>query len=380
VISSAGTLPPTFTGPHTSTGPDVFAAGLALLAFVMALYVLAARDQKTPYVTHSVFSTALIVLFAVLLSATGRIVDAFGFKFVAERIATAAVAALGVAVLNVFVRVWQAQNRKLNLRDDHLIKNLRIVIWFKNKLRRSKARPTFEHNPAMLTAQLTEDLKQTKVFPEDQFARACARNASDGGLTGGFSATWLVPSFAVSDQRITELAKTFLRHKCWLQYTSCTRHPIEFIQQLRRAWQAEKDGDWRQAAARIVAVDAYSAHFGFTDSVHDEASRRLEADGVECVTAKASYAGLHTAAARGFNIIKRKSEKIRQPTLLVYEGPRALIDLESPEQHRIFIRHLLPSERLWGGMVTLVIESGATEEEVRLLRSYSDVFVEETAT
>lgn len=344
----------------------------------MALYVLAARDQKTPYVTNSVYSTALIVLFAVLLSVAGRILEVLGFLVAARRISTAAVAVLGGAVLNVFIRVWQAQNRKLNLRDDHLIKNLRAIIWLKNKVRRSQTRPTFEHNPARLSAELTDALRQTEIFPRDQFARACARNASDGGLTGGFSATWLVPSFAVSDERVSELARSFLRHKCWVQYTACTRHPIEFVQQLRRTWQPEKDGDWRQAATHIVAVDAYSAHFGFTDSVHDEATRRLEGEGVECVTAKASYAGLHTAAARGFNIIKRKSDKIRQPTLLVYEGPRALIDLESPEQHRIFVRHLLPSERLWGGMVTIVIESGTTDEENRLLRAYSDVFVDES--
>src|SRR5439155_6311633 len=125
-------------GSHTSPGPDVFAAGLALLAFVMALYVLAARDQKTPYVTNSVFSTALIVLFAVLLSVTGRILELLGFLPAAWRISMAAVAALGVAVLNVFIRVWQAQNRKLNLRDDHLIKNLRAIIWLKNKIQRSK--------------------------------------------------------------------------------------------------------------------------------------------------------------------------------------------------------------------------------------------------
>src|SRR5439155_19035451 len=111
----------------------------------------------------------------------------------------------------------------------------------------------------------------------------------------------------------------------------------------------------------IVAVDAYSPHFGFTDSIHDEMTKKVRADGIECITAKASFAGLHTAAARAFNLTKQRvvlqdGTTIRPPTLVIYDGPHALVELESREQYRIFIRHLVPSERLWGGMFTFVVE------------------------
>jgi len=54
-------------------------------------------------------------------------------------------------------------------------------------------------------------------------------------------------------------------------------------------------------------------------------------------------------------------QTVRKPTLTIYEGTNALVELESTEQYRIFIRHLLPSERLWGGMFTFVIESVISE-------------------
>lgn len=39
------------------SAPDLFAKALAMLAFVVALYALAARERKTPYLTNSLYST-----------------------------------------------------------------------------------------------------------------------------------------------------------------------------------------------------------------------------------------------------------------------------------------------------------------------------------
>jgi hypothetical protein len=90
---------------------------------------------------------------------------------------------------------------------------------------------------------------------------------------------------------------------------------------------------------------------------------------------------MHTAAARAFNTIKALSkaqsgQHVRQPTLVIYDGPHALVELESIEQYRIFIRHLVPSERLWGGMFTLVVESVISEQDLALLQTYTDLFID----
>jgi len=73
-------------------------------------------------------------------------------------------------------------------------------------------------------------------------------------------------------------------------------------------------------------------------------------------------------------------QTVRKPTLTIYEGTNALVELESTEQYRIFIRHLLPSERLWGGMFTFVIESVISEQDLALLRTYTDFFIDLSAS
>ncbi len=63
----------------------------------------------------------------------------------------------------------------------------------------------------------------------------------------------------------------------------------------------------------------------------------------------------------------------RQPTLVIYEGAYSLVDLESAEQYRIFVRHVLPSERLWDGMFTVFVECGQAEVDWSLLQGYASM-------
>lgn len=362
---------------------DVFTGGLALLAFVMALYVLAAREQKTPYITNSVYSTALIVLLAIFFSTLGKFLS----RYVqwADVFSVFSLVLFGVGIVSVFFRVWQAQNRKLNFRNDNLLKNLRPYRWIKKTFRSLSSQPTYAHDPARLQDSLIQDIKGSigdcASLPLAQVDAAFERYRKIDFVMS-CSATCRVSNLSRADDLLAKIALCFLKHECWVQYTACTRHPIEFLLQLKKAWEAGfKENDWLQVAAQIIAVDAYSPHFGFTDTIHDEATKRLTKLGVKCITAKASYAGVHTAAARAFNIIKTRSkeqqkEQVRKATLVIYEGPSALVELESVEQYHIFVRHLFPSERLWGGMFTFVVESAIREQDLALLRTYTDLFID----
>jgi len=118
----------------------------------------------------------------------------------------------------------------------------------------------------------------------------------------------------------------------------------------------------------------YTPHFGFTDSIHAVKTAEVEREGVAYVPSPESYAGVHTATAKAFNKLKSKSAnpKVRQKTLLIYEGCRSLVDLESVEQYRLFLRHVMTSERMWGGMVTLFVEPETDPVSLDLIRAYSD--------
>jgi hypothetical protein len=87
-----------------------------------------------------------------------------------------------------------------------------------------------------------------------------------------------------------------------------------------------------------------------------------------------TYAGMHSASSRAFNTIKEQMGcNYRQPTLVIYEDSYALTDLESVEQYRIFVRHVLPSERMWDGMLTVFLESVQPEADWRLLQAYASM-------
>jgi hypothetical protein len=72
-------------------------------------------------------------------------------------------------------------------------------------------------------------------------------------------------------------------------------------------------------------------------------------------------------------IQKQVGDADRKPTLVIYEDAYALSDLESPEQYRIFVRHVLPSERLWDGMFTVFLESGQPDGDWKILQSYASM-------
>jgi hypothetical protein len=299
----------------------------------------------------------------------------------ADILETLGLALLGVGILNVFFKVWQAQNRKLNFRDDHLFGNLKVVRWIKSKYRSLRPQP-YEHDPVDFHEPLLQSIMECPSLPKLELEKALERRKDTDGSTRSLSVVCRVATFTEADQILKELALCFLGQGCWVQYTTCARHPIEFILQLERTWRdrSEKRA-WKEVASHIVTVDAYSPHFGFTDSIHDESTKRLDRLGIKGITAKASYAGMHTAAAQAFNTIKKTSkaqggQDVRHPTLLIYEGPQALVELESAEQYRIFIRHLIPSERLWGGMLTLVVESLISEQDRALLQMYADLFID----
>jgi hypothetical protein len=179
----------------------------------------------------------------------------------------------------------------------------------------------------------------------------------------------------------TRVACAFLRHGAWLQYTACGRHPAEFISNLRLEWERYEGSKeaWEKIAGKIVIVDAFTPHFGFTDSIHVEMSKWLETSGIWCAVSGPTYAGIHSGAAKAFNELKRRQGKKvpREFTLVCYESPSAIMDVESVEQYRIFIRHVASSERLWGGMFTLFLEEKTCPEaELALTRQYTPITVD----
>jgi hypothetical protein len=335
---------------------NIVGSSLALLVFLVAYYALLARERKTPYITNYIFPPASLIFLAVLLVLVEQLVQGWraGFANMFTSAATSsqsrgtpvtrsdywlvagAYACFYLGALKIFMNIWRLHNRQVNFRDDNRVKNLRITRHLKHWWERQSASPAYAHNPAEI---------------DDSTIRAALGTSRLGG--GAKDAEGQIRTLAIcgyplceTDTTVPALAAELLKKDWLVQYTTCSRHPCEWVSKLK----TQVGKAWVEKAGRVTVVDAYTPHFGFNDSIHARKADDVTSEGVVYVSSPESYAGVHTATAKAFNAQKKKAAgNVRLPTVLIYEGCRALADLESPEQYRLFLRHVLTSERMWGG-------------------------------
>ncbi len=353
-----------FSGASLTAWNLLTATG-ALLAFLMGLAGLVGRERKSPYVVNTI-----IVLFIVCL--IGASVDLASLALScewADRALYAGAAILLLAFLLSLYRTYKILLRLHYLVDHVSAKNLPILRhwlrWFSARGRK----PTYQHDPL--------DFPKTV---QDAFAQFSADHNAEVRNSDVARSICIKTSYMRQmDSSVLDLSILCLTNDVMVQYLCASRHPIEFVDALS-ALAKLKGLDFGRLSEKLVVIDAYSKHYAFLDSVYPKRSLKIEGLGVELVTAKMSYAGVHTAASQAFNLLKKNVGKDKRlPSLVIYEDLYALADLESPDQYRIFVRHVLPSERLFGGMLTLVLESVQPEADWSVLQAQADVVIDMTS-
>lgn len=341
-------------------------ASAALLAFLVGLYTLVGRERKSPHQINNVFPIFLSCL-------AGAVVDLVSSELTglwADRMLKAGMAFLILATTMTAWRLYRLYFRFALFVDSGNPKYLWIARAMKARIRDFREQRVYEHHamkvPETIKQKIVEILAAEAPVPRLEIR-------SDLDLR---SAALHCDTQSRASSVLAKIAIVFLKAGYPVQYMTASRHPIEFVETLK----ASCDGqlDWNGVCKNIVVVDAYTRHFGFTDSIYPKATRDLTNFNVTQVTASTSYAGLHTASSRAFNSIKKtaRTPNARAPALIIYEDSYALSDLESVEQYRIFVRHVLPSERLWEGMFTVFVETGLPQHDWQLLRSYASVYAE----
>jgi hypothetical protein len=362
----------------TGLAPEVQIA-IALLAFTVAFYGLVGREHKTPYITARALSTVYWILVSLVLLGGARISTALwpGEARAADAADLATLLAraiLGTSFLYLVYSVFKVANRRTHFRDD-IWKNVSLVRAAKALRRRLRTPAKYQYGVVHMGGPLLDQLKQNEYLRGDSFTRALA-SSENGSIAAAFRAE----SLSQADDLLIELAQQFLANKGCVQYATCARHPSEFLHHLKTAWgKTHAATPWSGVRRQVVAIDAYSPHFGFTDTVHPVRLKQIEGDCLALIRSAPTYAGLHTAASQAFNKLMefthQQGQDYRNPALVIYEAPHALVDLESPEQYRIFVRHVIPSERMWGGMFTLFVEPSISDDSWKLLQSYADVVI-----
>jgi hypothetical protein len=341
----------------------ILAATAGVIAFHIGLLTLVGRERKSPYVINLVFPVFLTALVAVGTGIAGGLVAGQA----QDSLITAAGCLLVATIAISIVQVYRIAVRFVHFVDSLNPKHLTLIrnVRRRQALKRPQPLATFSalETPEGWSSKVVDTVRRgTKLVrspapPIDIRSIAIAEH-QQGESTG----------------LLSELGVLYLASGYTVQYAGVSRHPITFVETLR-ASVTDAKLRWQEVAPRIVVVDGFTRHFAFTDSIYLKCDAAVKASGVKLLRSRMTYAGLHSATSRAFNCLKavKQESQYRLPTLVIYDGAYALTDLESPTQYRVFVRHVLPSEQLWGGMCTVVVECGQPLSAWQLLGSLAHV-------
>lgn len=359
---------------------------LATTAFVGALWAVYLKDTRlrsgSEYVLVSLFFFVLTLTVAAI-GAVLLVIEVESVKVWAAYISYLAlfiyVVSLWFLVSSVFVRSY---NEVYNLRTNKFykyFKPFRVVRgWFANDktYEFSFQEREYDVGRCVLMSPLFElppEKKEKGTTDEKRFAAEKERIKKGVSLlvTGTITA-------AVTEKVVEWMVKRLEKNET-ASYVVCDRHPHAIWERLQ-ANGLEKLRDGAPLSNSIVLVDVFTPAFGFTDDIHQERDVQLDRHGISFVKAK-TFAGLHTAVNKAFNIIKKKdreqkNKKVRRASVMVYDRTSALCDTESAEQFRVFWRHVIPSERSYG-MITVIVEDAmAGDAVIKPLKELVDFVLE----
>lgn len=337
-------------------------ATAGLIAFHIGLYTLVGRERKSPYIINSVYSNFFLCLIIASIALSSVLLPVW----LEEWALRCSAVLLVIAFLVSAVRVYRIGVRSIYFVDSLSLKNLPPIRYWRRRRALNSPRPNYAHNTIPISDDLKfEIIKILSTQSADSFQERKELDLQSLALA--------VDHQGQQNSLLAQLATEFLKRKYSVQYLTASRHPIEFIGYLKDHLRRH-DVSWQDVNRRIVVIDAYSPHFAFLDSIYAKKDREMESLNVSCVVSKMTYAGMHSASSRAFNVIQTQvKDENRQPTLVIYEETYALTDLESPEQYRIFVRHVMPSERMWDGMFTVFVESAQLDGDWRILQSYASM-------
>ena len=246
--------------------PSEFALGTALLAFTVAFFALVGREHKTPYITARAVSAVFWILFSLLLATYSHVAAELWPNTRADHLgAIASLLARGVllcAFAYLTVSVFKVANRRTHFRDD-ILKNISAVRLAKTIYRSLREPPKYHYGAVKIGGALLSELMRSKYLESARLESAVM--LSDNG---SISAAFRARSFVEADDLMIDLAERFLANKGWVQYATCARHPSEFLHRLKNHWSTSHSSTpWDEIRRQVIAIDSYSPHFGFTDTV-----------------------------------------------------------------------------------------------------------------
>jgi hypothetical protein len=174
------------------------------------------------------------------------------------------------------------------------------------------------------------------------------------------------------DNYLIEMTCWALKQDFNILYMSCRRHPYEFMDLLKRRVEENKIKRWENCIKQILLIDAHTNHFGFKEPSYKHKTDKLIREGIHILVASWSYVGIHSAIAHGYEKKLRVGNRIGKPSLLLYDSCYALTDIENQKLYKMFMKHVVPSERCMGRNITVFIEQWVPND----IRNFTKIVVD----
>ena len=324
----------------------LFTGGIGVLALIVTFYSVVSGTQRIPNFLISIYTLikyALIFLFCVVL---------FLFLYVILKDKLGLTNECVFYIQGIFFMIVISSLSYFLLKEYHKVFSMRCYfhatenitsLFYKHKKRT-------EEEPIYLIDKQMECFCD-KFLPK-QKKRALKlfnRRTSDS-----ISAYCEIKNRMDLDDKLIAMAKWALHQDTNLVYLSCRRHPYEFFELLKKELMEKKE--WMNIKKQILLIDAHTNHFGFKEPTYFRKTNALESENIIIEVANWSYVGIHSAIAHGYEQKLKIKERKNKASLLIYDSCYALTDLENEKLYRIFLKHVVPSERCMGGNITIFAE------------------------
>lgn len=338
----------------------VFAATCAL---VIALYQAYINDRRLRSISENVFVGFIFFLIAFCILTVALLFSALpsvsvdhpgrGFYEASLRLSHIfAFIAIEIYVLNMLFMLWgvflQGYNHIFNLRASkswRYFKPIRVAA----DLVASKTYETGE-----VGVDITERAGEPGTF--EPFASGLTEEELSR-LKKGASILLQVPNPLVALDHVFPFLAARMALEEVINYVCCDRHPREVWDRKKEPIKNLKD---------FIFIDGFSPNYAFHDDIQLKNSRILDRLGLVRIPAR-SFPDLHSATSKAFNVTKKREQKDeknpRRPLTIVYAHTSVFCDFESPEQFKIFWRHVTSSERSYG-MLTVIVESTQAPQDL----------------
>lgn len=270
--------------------------------------------------------------------------------------------AFGFGWIGLFYIFYISYNKIYHLRDKRTLKNLWPFNEIDGGIKRLR-KHTYEYD----LAERKIDENTFKSLPKQLGEKL---STFDSLKHDGYSFLLIFSERVNSIEYGLKFCFDGLDNGEYINYVCADKHPYEIYKKVKHLSSKQKN--------KFIYIDIFSPNYGFDDGINIHKNQEIKNNGFNIVPAK-TITGIHSSISKAFKIIelnvKKSSVRTRPPCRMIWDSFSSLTDVSSKEIIKIFLNHVIPSERNYG-MISVFIESENTDPEIlNILKRLVDAII-----